>query len=221
MGVFGDPAVKSELSGRTEDQQSAILYFTGGTGGMLGPKPITDAEYDALVRAKLAAVATMELALEKLGLLEEQTEDMNSVRLEGWYYSKQGRIKRGEDRILRSSGYQVSWFFFSTDQMFAYQHTFNMDDDTKKTRTENYFYRDVISFSTQTNTVEYEQVEQGGLLSQQSVYRDTDDENVFRIVVPGDVFEACVTQSDYSAQAIRAMQKKLRTTKSQIYAKGI
>jgi len=211
---FGNPDVKNTLKGRTENQQKAILYFLGGDGSLIGKTSITDNEYDLMVRARIAAGATKELALEKLCLAGEQAAEIEPVCLENWYFTSQSRIKRGDDHVLRSSGYQFAWFFFSSAQVHAYQYIFNMEDDTKKTRTEHYFYRDIISFSTRTNTVEYEEIEAGGFWKQPLVRYAIDDEDVFRIVVPGDAFEAAMIQSDYTRRAISAMQNLLRAKKS-------
>jgi len=211
--IFGNPAVKNQLKGRSEDQQKAILYFLGGTGGCLGTKPCTDAEYDSLVQAKLASVGTKEQALDRLGIDIEQVSEIEPVRLEGFNFTKQ-RIKRGADNILRSSGYQITWLFFSSDQVYAYQYVFALDDDVKNIRTEEYFYRDITNFSTKTNTVEYNKTTPGGCMSQPTNQRSTEDVDVFRLVVPGDSFEASMTQSDYTTRAIRAMQQKLRDKKT-------
>ena len=211
--IFGNPQVKNQLKGRTADQQKAILYFLGGTGGCLGTKPCTDEEYDAMVKARLSSVGTKEQALDRLGIDIAQVSEIDPVRLEGFNYTKQ-RIRRGNDNILRSSGYQITWLFFSSDQVYAYQYVFALDDDAKNVRTEEYFYRDITNFSTKTNTVEYNKPVGGGCLSQPSTQRSTEDVDVFRLVVPGDSFEAPMSSSDYTQKAIRAMQQKLRDKKS-------
>ena len=211
--LFGNPAVKNQLKGRTEEQQKAILYFLGGTGGCLGSKPCPDAEYDALIRTKLSKIATKEQALDKLGIDIDQVSEIEPVRLEGWAYANR-KIKRGADNILRSSGYQVTWLFFSSDQVYVYQYVFAMDEDAKNIRTEEYFYRDITNFSTKTETIEYTQTVGGGCMSAPSPQRLTDDTDVFRLVVPGESFTASMTQSDYTQKAIRAMQQKLREKKS-------
>jgi hypothetical protein len=213
--IFGNSAAKNQLKGRTDDQQKAILYFLGGTGGCLGTKPCSDAEYDVIVRARLTSVGTKEQALERLGIDIEQVNEIDPVRLEGFNYTKQ-RIKRGDDNLLRSSGYQVTWLFFSSDQVYAYQYVFALDDDAKNVRTEEYFYRDITNFSTKTNTVEYNKNMGGGCMSQPTTQRSTEDVDVFRLVVPGDSFEASMTQSDYTTKAVRAMQQKLREKKTSI-----
>ena len=211
--LFGNPNVKNLLKGRTENQQKAILYFLGGTGGCLGTKPCEDSEYDSMVKSALRSVGTKEQALDKLGIDIEQVNEIEPVRLEGWHYGAQ-YIKRGLDNILRSSGYQITWLFFSSDQVYAYQYVFNMVEDKKNIRSDEYFYRDITNFSTSTNTVEYSKTEGGGCMSQPSMQRSTEDVDVFRLVVPGEKFEASMTQSDYTQKAIRAMQQKLREKKS-------
>lgn len=211
--LLGDPKVKDQLKGRTADQQKAILYFLGGTGGCFGTKACSDAEYDEMVRAMRASVATENQALDRLGIDRDQVREINPVCLEGFNYDKQ-RIKRGEDNLLRSSGYQISWLFFSSDQVYAYQYRFALDDDAKNVKTEEYFYRDITNFSTTTKTVEYEKLTPGGCMSMPTTERSTDNVDIFRLVVPGESFEASMIQSDYTNSSIRAMQQKLREKKT-------
>ena len=214
--IFGNPSVKNRLKGRTEEQQKAILYFFGGTGGCLGTKPCADDEYDSLVRATLESIATKEQALDKLGVDMDQVSEIEPVRLEGWLYKGVNAqfIKRGLDNRLRSAGYQVTWLFFSSEQVYVYQYVFYTTEDNKKVRSEEYFYRDITNFSTATETVEYSRSEGGGCFSQPTMQRSTENEDVFRLVVPGESFVASMTQSDYTQKAIRAMQQKLREKKS-------
>jgi hypothetical protein len=210
--IFGDPAKKKELKGRSEEQQKAILYFLNGTGGCLGKKACSDAEYDALVNAKLATTATKEQALEKLGVDVDQVKEIEPVRLEGWNYEKQ-RTKRGGDNILRSSGYQVTWLFFSANQVYAYQYQFAMDDDAKNVTTQEYFYKDITSFSTKSKTVEYNVFTGGGCFGAKKETK-TDNVDVFSLSVAGDSFTAAMTPTDDTTKSIRAMQQKLREKKS-------
>ena len=214
--LFGNPNVKNQLRGRTDSQQKAILYFLNGTGGCFGTKACTDNEYDAMVKSALRTVATKEQALNKLGIDIDQVSEIEPVRLEGWFSSggNPQYAKRGLDNMFRSSGYRVTWFFFSSEQMYVYQYVFYTTEDKKQIRSEEYFYRDITNFSTTTNTVEYTKSEGGGCMSQPTTQRSTENEDVFSLVVPGDKFEASMTQSEYTQKAIRAMQQKLREKKT-------
>jgi hypothetical protein len=231
--ISGDPSIKAKLVGHTEEQQQAILYFENGTGGCLGKKACTDAEYDAMVKAKLSNTATKEQALDKLGIDIDQVKEIEPVRLEGWNYEEKRtkigavdnilrssgyaelRTKRGADNILRSSGYQVTWLFFSSSQVYAYQYQFTMDDDKKNVTTEEFFYRDITSFSTKSKTVEYALYKGGGCIGMPKKEIKTEDVDIFSLSVAGNSFTSAMTQSDDTTKSIRAMQQKLREKKSQ------
>lgn len=217
--IFGSSAIKQQLRGKTPEQQQTILYFTGGTGGCLGTKACSDQEYDNLVMSKLSSIGTKEQALKALGIDIDQVNEVEPVRLEGWYYPSDtdkfsARVRAGLDNVLRSSAYRVTWLFFSAEQVFAHQTVFNMDEDSKKSRSEEYFYRDITNFSVMSESTEYEVEIPAGCIGQPTVQRNTRDVDTFGLVVPGDKFRASMTQSEYTQKSIRAMQQKLRDKKS-------
>ena len=126
------------------------------------------------------------------------------VHFGGYLFDKYFLSKQGDDGKWRSSKYQVSWLFFSVNQVFLYQYTFNMDEDGKKESTEEYFYKDITSFSASSDTVET------------NVYGDfvSIDSNRFTITVPGDKLYCSLEQSDYTEQAIQGMRSLLRDKKN-------
>ena len=152
--------------------------------------------------------------MSKLGIDIDQVSEIDPVQLVGWVYGEGRRKKRGLDNVLRSSGYQVTWLFFSSDQVYVYQHVFSTDEDARSERTEEFFYRDITSFSTESETVEFTQgVSGGGCTSKTEEQRLTENVEYFRLVVPGSSFRASILKSDYTQSSIRAMQQKLREKK--------
>ena len=176
---------------------------------------MTDAEYDAMVRAKLNSMDVKKKALAKIGLDESQVNEIEPVHFEGFLFDERNAYALlGKDRVWRSSAYQISWIFFSDTQVYVYQYTFNMDEDGKKEATEEYFYKDITNFSTVSDSVEKEVVDKVSCTGKTTYVRKSVDSNRFALVVPGDKFYCSMEQSDYTERAIQGMKAKLREKKS-------
>ena len=203
------PWVTQRILGRTDDQKAVIRYFCNEPA-CLRKKPISDSEYDNMVKAVLSKSDFRKRALLKIGLDEDELKEIEPVHFEGFQFDKTSLSKLGADGKWRSSKYQVSWLFFSTAQLFLYQYTFNMDEDGKKEATEEYFYKDITNFSTSSDTVEtpiYDPKEGKTVLKNV-------DSNRFAITVPGDKFYCSLEQSNYTERAIQGMKSLLRDKKN-------
>ena len=194
---------KNLMVGKNEAQKAVIRYFCNEPG-FLSKKPISDEEYDEMVEIVLNSNDFKKMGLEKIGLDEDELKEIEPVHFGGYLFDKNVLSKQGDDGKWRSSKYQVSWLFFSVNQVFLYQYTFNMDEDGKKESTEEYFYKDITSFSASSDTVET------------NVYGDfvSIDSNRFTITVPGDKLYCSLEQSDYTEQAIQGMRSLLRDKKN-------
>ena len=123
--------MQSMLKGRTPDQQKAIKYLFGA-GGCFLSKKTTDEEYEGMVMEKAKGVDFKQKALDKIGLDESQVNEVAPIHFEGYLFDDKTFDFRGKDSLWRSSHYQTSWIFFSSTQVYVYQYTFSMIDDTKK-----------------------------------------------------------------------------------------
>ena len=196
--------------GRTAEQKKVIDYFAD-LGGCLS-SVMKDQDYDALVAAKVNGINFKERALNKIGLDESQVNEIEPIHFASWYHDDRKTFaKQGKDGLWRSSAYQVSWIFFSDTQVYLYQYTFHMDEDTKREATEEYFYKDITNFSSTTDTVE-KMVSRSGCMSN-TIIRSTVENDVFALIVPGDKLRCSMTRSDYTERAIQGMKAKLREKK--------
>ena len=205
--------IKKMCKGRTSEQQQAIKYFNAG-GGCLS-KGVADEEFDSMLAAKIASVDARSKALNKIGLDESQVDEIEPVNFEGFKFDeKKGFVKKGKDDKWRSSIYQISWIFFSKDQIYIYQHTFNMDEDGRKEATEEYFYKDITNFSTKSDSIEKEVLDKVSCQGETTFHRRMVDTDVFAIIVPGDKFNCSLTSMDDAERSIQGMKAKLREKKS-------
>ena len=105
--------------------------------------------------------------------------------------------------------------FFGEDQLYVYNHSFDTTDETRQDTTQEYFYKDVTAFATNSDSWQKKVwVQEGKGCSQTKELQDKQvNEELFRIVVPGEVF-ACAYSDDGTAVAkIAAMKQKLREKK--------
>ena len=88
MGIFGNAANQTAanvaakqqemqmlLRGKNKEQQAIIKFFYGATGGCMS-SGMTVEEYQQKVRTKLNTLDTKSMALRKLGIDEEEVQEI-------------------------------------------------------------------------------------------------------------------------------------------------
>lgn len=206
MGCFGsgDPnaqLIKQACVGKTEEQRKVIEYFCKQEGCL--SKNMTDDEYLQLVLRKRDSMNFRARALSKIGLDEDEVNEIPPAMFEGFVFKNAYAKKRANGRWV-SSAYQVSWVFFSSTQVYIHRYTFNMDEDKKNESTDEFFYKDVTSFSTSSET------ETAHGLGDSKFEVET---NKFCMVVPGDKLYVSMDGVADSEAIIQAMKQKLREKK--------
>lgn len=192
--------------GKTEDQKKVITYFCRKNNFFVDLifKKLTDNEYTSMVHAKRDVMNFKQKALTKIGLDEDQVNEIKPAMFEGFVF-KNAYAKKRDNGNWVSSAYQVSWVFFSSTQIYLYSYTFNMDEDNKGERTDEFFYKDVTSFSTTSGT---------------ETARGSGDKKIevetrnFTMVVPGDKLNMSIDGVPDAESIIQAMKQKLREKKA-------
>ena len=201
--VYNSPnarAVRALTQGKTEEQTKTIEYFCK-EGCMT--KTISDSEYLDMVRRKRDSMNFKQKALSKIGLDEEEVSEISPAMFEGFVY-KNAYAKQNASGKWVSSAYQVSWIFFSSTQVYLYSYTFNMDEDKKNERTDEFFYKDVTSFSTLSESDTAHGL--GG-----NNFEVTSEQ--FAMVVPGDKLFMAMGDIQNADAIIQGMKQKLREKK--------
>lgn len=201
--VYNSPnakALRTITLGKNPDQVKTIEYFVK-EGCMT--KTITDDEYWQMVQTKKNSLNLRQKALNKIGLDEDEVSEIPPAVFEGFVF-KNAFAKRRANGDWISSSYQVAWLFFSSTQIYIYRYTFNMDEDKKNESTDEFFYKDVTSFSTATAT----ETAHGMGYNKFEV-----ESNKFKIVVPGDQIFVSMDGVEDSEDIIQAMKQKLREKK--------
>lgn len=201
--VYNSPnakAVRAACKGKTPEQKKVIEYFCK-EGCMT--KTMDDEEYLSMVRAKRDSLNFRQKALNKIGLDEDEVSEIPPVSFEGWVY-KNAYAKQNASGEWVSSSYQVAWLFFSSTQVYIYRYTFNMDVDRKTESTDEFFYKDVTSLSTSSES------EQAHGIGDK---RFEVESNKFKMVVPGDMIFVSMDGVSDSDDIIQAMKHQLREKK--------
>ena len=141
------------------------------------------------------------MAMSKLGIDEDEVNEIEPVTFVGWTFKNALGKKRANGEWI-STSYQVSWLFFSAEQVYFYQYTFSMIEDKKSHTTNEYFYRDITSFSSKTE-------------SEKTKNSDEIESSKFTIVVPGDYLSIAVANTDDEFEStVRGLKSMLRDKKS-------
>ncbi len=202
--VYNTPnakAVRELCKDKNEQQKKVIEYFC--KEGCL-TKTMSDDEYLRLVGNRRDSFDFRKKAMSKIGLDEDEISEISPAMFEGFIFKNAYAKKRADGRWV-SSSYQVSWVFFSSTQIYIYRSTFNMDEDKTNESTDEFFYKDVTSFSTSTET------ETAHGLGTDKFEVET---NKFFMVVPGDKLSVSMDGVKDSEAIIQAMKQKLREKKA-------
>jgi hypothetical protein len=143
-------------------------------------KFVSDAEYDALVKSVVARLDPYHRGLQKLGLDESQVQEIKPISFANYKYVPPSERddnetffwKYGDDKVFRSSVYDVTEIYFSGNELFAYQLTLSMDWEKHDEQTYEYHYKDITSLGT--STVQEDEIKNGA-----KVYKTV--ENIFQM----------------------------------------
>ena len=108
-------------AGKTAEQQRVIDYFCKEEGCM--SKNMSDDEYSQMVIKKRDSLNLRAKALSKIGLDEDEVNEIPPALFEGYVFKNAFAKKRANGNWV-SSAYQVAWLFFSSTQIYVYRYTF-------------------------------------------------------------------------------------------------
>lgn len=197
------------LKGKTPEQKKVVKYFADNGCLSLFTR-MKDDIYEQMVLDKLNSLNLKQKALGKIGLDEDQLKEIPPVLLHGYNYKDADYTRVGKDDRARSSKYDAYWLFFSSTQVYLYGYTFDMTSDSKKERTEEYFYKDITNFSTSSESIDANKPKGcfGGTT------KVTKEYSQFSLIVPGDKFTCPTTGVPNADESVSAMKQKLREKKS-------
>lgn len=177
----------------------AAVFLLAGIG-LLKNMP-TDEEVDNVATSQLASL--MDRALIKLGIDEDEVKEIPPIIFHGYEYSVltpginlalgATLFKLGKDNRLRTNHYRVVMFFFSSNELYCYKYDFSLTEDSKKESTDTYFYKDIVSVSTETETASF-------LVTQNYNYEN------FKLTTTGGTSISCSVREDEVEDAQRSIK---------------
>lgn len=204
---------KSEMKVKTPEQKEFIekffLHNSSGCAAMFD-KPMEGEIYLRAVKEKVKNLNVKNMAINRLGIDIDEINaieplNFSSFNFSGDYYA----------RDVFSSKYEVTWIFFSAEQVFAYRYIFDMTSDSSSEIAEEYFYKDIVSFTTTQDSYETIKVNLAGCLNKETAIKGSVDINKFVIKVPGDSFQANIEDyNDIVEKSIQRVKGLLREKKN-------
>lgn len=189
-----------------------VGLIIAGIGGFLiysktSGRP-TDSEIDQICMDQVKNLK--DLALKKHGLDADQVKEAEPIQFDGYYFEniRAGYLyQMGKDKIPRSSNYEAVSFVFSAEQVYCYKYRFSIITDEKSESTEEYFYRDIVSASTQSDT---------------KTYKTKDGKDIpinyqyFKLATSGGSLQASILSMGDAERSINGMKSLLRNKKQQL-----
>lgn len=217
------------LKNRNASEQMAIKYFMKipKSVGCFSKEFVTDSVYEQLVRKLIGDVDDQKLkALKRLGLDEEQVNEIPPVYFEGYAFiadevkglKKDYVVIDSENRFVTPTK-ELTWIFFGDEQIYVYLSRIDtVDNALRSEETQEYFYKDITAFSTQSEsyTEKVPVMKIGGCFAQNyfEMEERVAESERFKIVVPGEVFRCAITPEADNASKISSMKQKLREKKN-------
>lgn len=119
----------------------------------IGGRP-SDSQIDQICKNEIADVK--QKALSKLGIDEDEVKLIEPILINGPYYRNivsQVLTRQGSDGRRRSSNFEAIVLFFSESQIHSYSYRFSLVANEKNETTDEYFYKDVVSVATSSNSL--------------------------------------------------------------------
>lgn len=135
------------------------LILIGGGGwwiySQIGNRP-TEQEVDHAAQQVIAGL--LQRGLHRLGIDQEEVNLIEPLVATGYSFEPVGgelRVKRGKDNRIRSSVYEGVVIYFGEQLLHSYKVRFTLlnPNIAPYEETDEYFYRDVVSISTQSTAV--------------------------------------------------------------------
>ena len=143
-GSENEKRIRKMCEGKSQFQKNIIIYFLRRCKLKM---PITDDDFYGFISWFRNDYNSAENVLGQLGVDEDEVKESAPVHFEGFRYSG-AYLKTNSKKQLVSSIYETSWLFFSSNQIFVYKATMNLFDNTIHVVADEFFYRDIVSFST-------------------------------------------------------------------------
>lgn len=212
--------------GKTPEQCRCIDYLYSEDaekkkGCLRGKKGDMDMnEYLRYVSNMANGLNLKEMAMAKIGLDESQISEIPPVHFSSFVWSGDGIRrkweKQGDYYKAATNKYTVTWIFFSADQIYTFNYTFDTTSDDVTVLTRDFFYKDITCIKTQHDIegVRRKKTKGCGCMQKQSYYFDHMETDKLEITVPGADYYFWVDTTETTEQTIQATKAMIREKKN-------
>ena len=194
------------------------IYLYGIRGGLYDPsqgeyvdRVISDGEFHDILRKRLESVNVRAKSLAKLNIDVDMVKEIPPVELRGFVYEGADAARPISGGKYVSNLYQISWLYFSDTQVYIYSYILDLiDSRLSSERTEDYFYKDITSLSTATETLS---VKVKSYNNEEAPREIKVSSNSLHIIVPGSTRRISVTGVSNAEEIIQGIQQKVREKK--------
>jgi hypothetical protein len=128
-----------------------------GIGAFLISRQVSGRPSDGEIDRQCGAVMSeiVGRALRKLGLDLDEVKLIDPIVVGGYFLGSLGtpsRVKKGKDGRIRISNFEIVVLFFGEQELHAYKYQISLIADEGGEHTDVYFYRDVVSVSTNSSS---------------------------------------------------------------------
>lgn len=224
--VLNKAAFKAMKIGKTKEQKKVIDFFADFYGVPTGClKKLTKMkidEYERMVMERCNSLNIKQRAIDKINLDESQISEINPIALNSYVYATKKGLEEGillkiANNTAVTSKYEVTWLFFSQEQIYAYSIIFDMISDEVFEDVQEFFYTDITCFETSSHLVENIRFDLKGCLRTKGCLNTTIKDNYmvdsFKITVPGKDYTVAMKNSGNQFSSIQAAKAMLREKK--------
>lgn len=179
-----------------------LILIAAGVGAIVMKVKgrISDEEYDNGNILNLKEVNKR--ALDKLGVDEDEVNEIAPITFDGYVVKGFDYAKKGKDNKWRTNKYRSTTLLFSAHEVHCYTYTFSTTEEKKSEETDVYFYKDIVSVSTASDTVKFE-----------GETKETEFEYFKLTTAGGTALQVALRDVDGAQRSINAMRQLLKQKK--------
>ena len=179
-----------------------LLLIAAGVGSivMKVKGKVSDEEYDSGILMNLKEINKR--ALDKLGVDEDEVNEISPITFDGYVVKGFDHAKKGKDNKWRTNRYRSTTLLFSANEVHCYTYTFSTTEEKKSEETDVYFYKDIVSVSTASDTIRFN-----------GETKDTEFEYFKLTTAAGTALQVALRDIDGAQRSINAMRQLLKQKK--------
>jgi hypothetical protein len=154
--IFGIIGLLSIFAGKAGPVIFGLIMI--GIGAFLIYRQVSGRPTDEKIDRQIDEVMSriVDQALQKLALDRDEVGLIDPIVIRGYFLGSLGatpsQVRKGKDGRFRASNFEVVVLFFGEQELHSYKYQMSLIADESREQTDVYFYRDVVSVSTNASS---------------------------------------------------------------------